>query len=541
MLKSHHRLLFFALIIALIAGVGFAPAAAQSDEGFVCPQTGGTLVMAYGGDPRTLNPLYAQGANDLFATTLLSDPLILGGADWGSSIEPALAESWDISEDGLTYTFHLRQDVTWHDGEPFTSEDVVFTFNAVLQEDNTVLARANLLQGDTPIQVEATDDYTVVFTLNQPDATILTALGIPMLPAHAFDSTSILDTPYNTAPIGTGPFKVVAWNTGENLELAANPDYWRGAPCVDRIVVRFIEGADNLANALLAGEIDYAPLDGTDLTPFQDTPDFQLVTITRDLMRYIGINTQSPIYSDPVVRRALSYGVDRQAIIDTAAGGFGIIPDSIFTKTVFMYEEGRNQPYDYDPEQAQALLAEAGWTDSDGDGILDKDGTPMTMKLVYYGPWPLMQAIGPIVYDNYRSLGIDVELVPLDEGAAFEQIYNNQDVEKPYDATLDGWGLYGAEPDNYRQYMVNETGLFAYNNPEITALFDQGAAETDLDARYEIYSEADRLLWDDLPMIPLFQAIGVWGVSSNINIEAAEPNGTFINGLKYPGRIYLNQ
>jgi peptide/nickel transport system substrate-binding protein len=185
------------------------------------------------------------------------------------------------------------------------------------------------------------------------------------------------------------------------------------------------------------------------------------------------------------------------------------------------------------------MLADAGWTDSDGDGILDKDGTPMTMKLVYYGPWPLMQAIAPVVYDNVRSLAIDVELDPLDEGAAFEQIYNNQNVEKPYDATLDGWGLYGTEPDHYRQYMIEPTGLFAFDNPEITALFDEGRRETDPDRRYAIYAEADRLLWQELPMIPLFQAVGVWGLRANVNIDAAELNGTFINGLKYPGRIYL--
>jgi len=526
------------LVMGGIIGAPATSALAQSTE-FVCPQTGGTLVMSYGGDPRSLNPLYAQGANDLFITTLLADPLILGGQDWGSSIEPALAESWDISDDGLVYTFHLRQGVKWHDGTELTSADVLFTFEAVQQEDNAILSRANLIQGDQPLQVEALDDYTVQVTLNEPDATILTALGLPIVPAHGFDSTSIVDAPYNTNPIGTGPYKFVEWNTGESITLEANPDYWRGAPCVDRIVVRFIEGPDNLANALLAGEIDYAPLDGADLAPFQDSPDFQVVTVRRDLMRYIGINTQSPIYSDPAVRRALSVGVDRQAVIDTAAGGFGIIPDSVFTSTVFMYEQGRNEPYPYDPALAQQMLADAGWTDTDGDGILDKDGTPMTLKLVYYGPWPLMQAIAPVVYDNFRSLGIDVELDPLDEGAAFEQIYNNQNVEKPYDATLDGWGLYGTEPDHYRQYMIEPTGLFAYDNPEITALFDEGRRETDPDARYQIYAEADRLLWQELPMIPLFQAVGVWGLRANVNIEAAELNGTFINGLKFPGRVYL--
>jgi len=147
----------------------------------------------------------------------------------------------------------------------------------------------------------------------------------------------MVDAPYNVAPISTGPFKFVEWNTGESITLEANPDYWRGAPCLDRIVVRFIEGATNQANAMLAGEVDFARIDGADLTPFQDNPDWVLAEAPRDLMRYVGFNVRAPNFSDPAVRRALAVGLDRQAIIDVAASGYGTIPDSLFNKTVFVY------------------------------------------------------------------------------------------------------------------------------------------------------------------------------------------------------------
>jgi peptide/nickel transport system substrate-binding protein len=391
------------------------------------------------------------------------------------------------------------------------------------------------------MQFEVVDDLTFKVTLNELDATVLTALAIPIVPAHAFDSLEMVDAPYNTAPITTGPFKFVEWNTGESVILEANEDYWRGAPCLDRIVVRFIEGADNAANALLSGDIDYARIDGADLSPFEDNPDFTLIDAPRDLMRYAGFNVQSAIYSDPAVRRALMVGLDRASIIEIAGGGFGTLADSLFNKAVFMYEAGRNEQRPYDPAMAQEMLAEAGWTDTDGDGILDKDGTPMTMRLVYYGPWSLMQAIAPVVYDNWVALGVDVELAALDEAKAYEEIYDNVSTEKPYDALLGGWGLFGPEPDHYRNYLASETGFFAYNNTEVQDLFEQGRRVTDPDARYDLYAQIDTLLWEDLPMIPVYQAVGLWAYRSDMNIDAAEINGTFLTGLKYPGRVYFEE
>ncbi|HML23273.1 MAG TPA: ABC transporter substrate-binding protein [Aggregatilinea sp.] len=530
------------LLVLVLLAVPMAGVMAQGDDdgaGFECPTQGGTMITAYGADPRTLSGLYANDGNSLFIVTFMAEPLILGGENWGDKIEPALAESWDISDDGLEYTFHLRQDVTWHDGEPFTAEDVLFTYEAVLLEDNAISWRANLMQGDEPMQFEVVDDHTFKVILSEPNAAVLTALSIPIVPAHAFESTSMLEAPYNTNPITTGPFKFVEWNTGESVTLEANPDYWRGAPCLDRIVIRFIEGAANQANALLAGELDFARVDGADLTPFENNPDFVLQTAPRDLMRYVGFNNLSPIYGDAAVRRALAVGLDRQAIIDISASGYGLLADSVFNQAVFMYEQGRNAQYEYDPEAAQQMLADAGWTDTDGDGILDKDGQPMHLRLAYSGTWSLMQSIAPIVYDNWRALGVDVELAPLDDAQVYEEIYDNVSTEKPYDAMLGGWGLFGPEPDHYRSFYADATSYLAYDNPEITAMFAEGRTVTDEQARYDLYAEIDSKLWEELPMIPIYQSVGAWVYRSDLNIDAAELNGTFLTGLKYSGRVYF--
>ncbi len=298
--------------------------------------------------------------------------------------------------------------------------------------------------------------------------------------------------------------------------------------------MRFIDGAENLANALLAGELDFARIDGADLTPFQDSADFSITNAPRDLMRFVGFNTQSPNVSDPAVRRALAIGLDRQAIINTVSAGNGILPDSLFNRSTFVYEEGRNAQYPFDPAQATQLLADAGWTDSDSNGFLDKDGQELTLSVAYLGSWALMQGIAPIVYDNWRALGVNVELLPLDQAASNEQIYNNTSVEKPYDAFLSGWGLFGPEPDHYRNYLADETGFFAYNNQAVIDLFQQGRAITDEQARYDLYAQVDALLWEDVPFIPIFQPIGVYVYRSDLILDEAEINGTFLTGLKFP-------
>jgi peptide/nickel transport system substrate-binding protein len=497
------------------------------------------MVVQGEGDPRSLSGLYANDGLSLAVTTFMSEPLILGGENWGDELEPALAESWDISEDGLTYSFHLREGVKWSDGEDFTAEDVLFTFNAVLQESNAIDWRGNLLQNGEPLTFNVMDDHTFELTLNAVNPAILASLSIPIVPAHAFTSTDVLDAPYNTNPITTGPFRFVRWETGQYVELEANPDYWRGAPCLDRIIVRFVSGVDNVANALQAGDLDFARIDGADLSPFQDNPDFTITTAPRDLMRYVGFNTQSATVGDPVVRRTLFVGLDRQAVIDVAAAGNGTLPDSLFNQSASSYEAGLNEPVNYDPELAAQLLTDAGWTDSDGNGFLDKDGQELTLRLVYQGSWALMQSIAPVVYDNWRSLGVNVELAPLDDSTVYAEIYDNTSTDKPYDAFLGGWGLFGTDPSAYSTFYADATSYLAYDNPEVTTLFQQGITETDPEARTAIYQQIDQLLWQELPIIPIFQPIGVYVYRSDLNLDAAEINGTFLTGLKYPGRAYF--
>ncbi len=534
----------FALLSVLILLLTAHIAAAQDstpESSFSCPTTGGTLVVQSDGDPQTLSGLYANDGQSLSVTTFLDEPLVLGGENFGDKTEPALAESWDISADGLTYTFHLRPNVKWSDGQDFTADDVLFTYTAVLEDDNTIDWRKNLIQNGKPLTFNVVDPLTFQVILNAVKPSILNDLSIPIVPRHAFTSTKVIDAPFNTNPITTGPFKFVKWDTGQSVELAANKDYWGGAPCLDRIIVRFVSGVDNVANALQAGEIDFARIDGADLTPFTDKPDYTIARTPRDLVRLIGFNTKSKTVGDPAVRRALITGLDRNAIIETVAGGNGVIPDSLFNKSASSYKEGLNAQYPFDPAQAKALLAKAGWTDSDGNGFGDKDGQELTVKLVYSGSWALMAGIAPIVYDNWKSIGVNITLVPLDDATANTDIYDNTSTDKNYDAFLTGWGLFGTDPSHYRSFYADAKSYLAYENPDVTKFFDEGDKETDAAKRTALYQQVDQLLWQELPMIPIFQPIGVYVYPSKLNLDAAQINGTFLTGIRHPERAYFTQ
>jgi len=184
-------------------------------------------------------------------------------------------------------------------------------------------------------------------------------------------------------------------------------------------------------------------------------------------------------------------------------------------------------------------LADAGWKTTDSNGFLSKNGQELTLKLEYSASWALMGKIAPIVYDNWKALGVNITLDAVDDATANTDIYDNTSSSKPYDAFLTGWGLFGTDPSHYSQFYADDTSYLAYNNPQITDLFAQGIKETDPAKRTAIYQQIDKMLWQQLPMIPIFQPIGVYAYTSNLNLDAAEINGTFYTGLKYPARAYF--
>ena len=245
-----------------------------------------------------------------------------------------------------------------------------------------------------------------------------------------------------------------------------------------------------------------------------------------------GRQRQSPVVSRKVVAPRLELA-QSAGVIDAVAGGYGFLPDSIFNRSVFSYEEGRNAALEFNADAAKQQLADAGWTDSDGNGFLDKDGQELAIDVAYLGTWSLMQGIAPIVYDNWRALGVNVTLVPLDDAAANTEIYENTSVEKSYDAFLGGWGLFGTEPDHYRNYLANETSSSLTTSGSDRPIRAGRTIAVKANAR-NFTRRSMRFLGrcaDDSHL----PAIGVYVFRSDLDLEAAEINGTFLTGLKFLG------
>ena len=376
------------LTLVVLAGspsLSAAPAAAQSDE-FACPTTGGTLITAITDDPVSLNGIYANDGASVSVLSYVFNPLTLGGENWGTEIKGDLAESWTVSEDGLTWTFNLHQGVKWHDGEELTAEDVVYTFQTIQTSEADIAPfRPRFMQGDEPIQFEAVDDYTVVATLNSPNASFFTDISVPIVPKHVLEGQDLREGPFNRAPIGTGPFKVVEWNTAESIVLEANEDYFRGRPCIDRLIFRIIPDEQSQVAALQTGELDFLPnVPGASVPTFQDNPEFTVSIAEQDSLFHMFLNLDNPKFQDVRVRQALMTAIDRQAVVDIVRQGYGVVHNSHFDHVVPFYSRISWAATTTIRTARAQLLDEAGITDTDGDGVRDVDGEPWTITIVSF-------------------------------------------------------------------------------------------------------------------------------------------------------------
>ncbi|NWG15260.1 MAG: hypothetical protein HXY41_01370 [Chloroflexi bacterium] len=516
-----------------------------AQEAFECPSTGGTLITAIGDNPVSLNGIYANDGISGAVLSWLFNPLTLGGENWGTQITGDLAESYSVSDDGLTWTFNLHQGVKFHDGEELTADDVVYTFQTIqTSEEDIAPFRPRFYQGDQAIQFEAPDDYTVVARLAEPNASFFTDISVPIVPRHVLEGQDLREGPFNRQPVGTGPFKVVEWVTGESITLEAHEEYFRGRPCLDRLIFRIIPDEQAQVNALLTGEIDFLlNVPGASVAQFQDNAEFTFVTADFDSQFQIVFNMAKEQFQDKRVRQALMIAIDRQALVDTVRQGFGVVQNSHFDSVVPFYSQDKLGGYDYDPERAGQLLDEAGITDSDGDGVRDLNGQPWVVNLLTFQQgFRNYFDYATVVQAYWQDIGIQVELETRDLATMVEQLYQERIEDKPYDVLTSGWSQIGPEPNSYANFYITTDALGPnlgnYNNPVVNDLFAQAQKMTDFDERMAVYEQIEAILWDELPALPLYRNANPVVISNRFNIEAAVLDLSISTGFQHPERIY---
>ena len=381
-------------------------------------------------------------------------------ADDGS-IRPALAESWEIAPDGLSWVFHLRPGVTFHDGIPFTAEDVVFSFDRAMAEGSTN-AQKQLFAGVN--EVTAIDDVTVEIGVDQPKGSLLTNLAwgdaVIVSPASA-DSNA-------TKPVGTGPFKFSQWVQGDRVELVRNPDYWGEPAKLDKVTFKFISDPTAAFSAMMAGDIDAFPNYPApeNLAQFEADPRFQVIVGATEGETILAMNNRQAPFDDIRVREAVAHAIDRKAIIDGAMFGYGTPIGSHFSPTNPAYEDLTGLSA-YDPERAKALLAEAGVS-----GLKPRLILP---------PPSYARRGGEIVASQLRAVGIEPQIVNVEWAQWLEQVFKNHDFDmtivshtEPLDINI------YARPDYY----------FGYDDPVMRALMAGVEATADPGEQAEILRAA---------------------------------------------------
>ena len=463
------------VLVALIFGA-IVPASAQDGDNI--------LIMARAADTTGLDPHLQTAFASLRLLELIYEPLVNLDADL--NLVPALAESWEFSEDATQLTFKLREGVTFHDGSDMTSADVKASLERILDEETGAATRANLTSIET---IDTPDDYTVVLNLNTPDVPLVSALAT--VNAVILSSDVIENGDPTTDVIGTGPFMLEEWIPEERTILTANPNWWDEGPFVDGIEMRVIPDEASILAALRAGEIDFALLnDPLVATLLIDDPNVELNRAPAIAYHVFQLNAARPPLDILEVRQAISCAIDRQAVLDTAALGEGKVTGPL---TIPAYELPLDEYfcYEQDVELARQLMEEAGYA----------DGFEMTIIAASAEP-PTALAEAQTIQAQLAEINIQAEIEPLELS-----VYVDRWLAADFDAAV---ALNGGRSDPYSMYVRywtsdgNLATVAGYGDETLDRLMREGRVETDPEARFEIFAEFQRHLVEMAPWVWLY-------------------------------------
>jgi peptide/nickel transport system substrate-binding protein len=488
------------LLLILAAALVLAAATASAQDG---PVTGGRIVYGSLSDPAGLIPMVTSDSASTDVQTFIYSGLI--DLDKNLNFKGDLAESWTISEDGLTIAFKLRKGVKWHDGKPYTSKDAMFSYKFMVDPNTPTPYAGNYKK---IIKAEAPDDYTFIVHYKEPFARALLTWSLSQLPSHLLKlGEDPRKSPLYRNPIGTGPYRFKNWDPGSTLELTANPDYWEGRPNIDSVVFKVIP---DLATQFL--ELKSGGIDQMGLTPIQYsrqtndakfTNSFRKYKYLASAYTYLGYNLKEPLFKDPQVRRALTHAIDKEEIVKGVQLGLGSPATGPYKPGTIWYNP-KVPRFPYDPELAQKILAGLGWEDHDGDGWLDKDGKRFEFTIITNQGNTQRANAGVIIQHRLAKIGIKVEL-RIYEWTAFLEYFINPG---KFQATILGWNII-PDPDLFNVWhssLARPGGLnfISYKNPELDKLLEQGQNVLDPAKRKVIYDKAQVILANDQPYTWLY-------------------------------------
>ncbi|MEX2582867.1 MAG: ABC transporter substrate-binding protein [Gemmatimonadota bacterium] len=517
-------------LLGLLAGCSGGGADAPMVVGD--PEPGGTAIVAVEQDFQVFNPI----TNTALITSevmnfMLFTPLIQ--FDENFEAVPALAESWDLEETGVT--FHLRDDVTWHDGQPVTADDVLFTFETAKNPEAASLLESAFL---TMVEsAEVIDPQTIRFDFVAPHSQPMQAFWWPPIPRHILGDTPVgqlSQAPYNRDPVGNGPFRFASWESGTQVVVEANDEYPEelgGRPLLDRVVFRVVPEATTRLTEILTGatDLNYSVLPD-EAQQVEGQTGVQLIHYPGRQFVYMGLNNEREPFSDPLVRRAVATGIDRQALIDALLFGYAEIATGMIPPWSPVAPD--IEPLPYDPEGARALLQEAGYTPGP-DGIMQRDGQPLRFTLLTSED-RLRQDLTVVLQQQLRQIGATVDVRAIEF-----QTMLQQHRARDYDAVLSSWILDTFRVDPNPLFSCEEAqtpesaNRAGYCNPQADSLAAAGLRTIDDDEARQTWTLFSEILQEDQPIVILFWQEQLSAISQRLQGVEMDVRGKLITAQEW--------
>lgn len=494
---------------------------------------GGIFIDSAVADIQSLQPFLAEEADTLGIVGLIFDQLVGGDPATGQPAPNALADYWEVAEDGRTYTFHLNENAMWHDGQPVTADDVVFSFEALNNEESGSVYTATFQSAVESFR--AIDEHTVEMVAKEARFDFLYTLVAFIVPKHIWEGVAFADWPTDpgatgedpTRVIGSGPFKFGEWKQGESVTLVRNDEYYGNVPYVEEYKRIIWPDQTAVINAFLNGEIDVAGLEPTDLETVENTEGVTVFQYPTRGFTYLEFNLDPEteplgLFQDAKVRQALMYALDRESIVNDIYLGLAEVAQG--TQPVISYAyapEEITTKYVYDPEKAKALLAEAGWTDSDGDGVVDKDGTPMSFEYLYPSGSNTSDSLAAYIQDAWSQIGVaaqprSLEFPALIEATTSNPTYQVANYGFSWDATFIQDAMFGCD-----QYQVGFNDM-KYCNPALDEINDEAVVTFDEAERRTLLIEATNIVNEELPVLVLHFSKALVGAQDRV--QNYQPN-----------------
>jgi len=488
----------------------------------------GKLIFSLGGEVSVLNPILSTDSSSSAVEGVVFSGMVR--VNENLEVIPDMADRWTVSKDGKIWTFYLKKNIKWHDGKPFTADDVVFTFNSILNPKVNSVRRGDYIIDGSPIRFSAPDKYTVRAYLSKPFAPFLLHAGMGIIPKHLFKGQDVNTCEYNRKPVGTGPFIFSQWKSGDSLTVMRNPNYYLGSPKLAAIIYRVIPDANARLIALQKGEVDVSDIPPKDYGNLKNNINLNLFDFESLDYTYLGFNLVNPLFSDIRVRQALAYATDKNKLVKIIFKGFAS-PAFVPSAPISWAHNPDGEKYSYNLEKAKKLMSQAGWV-SGSDGIQKKNGITFEFTILLNQGNKEREKAAIILQQQWKKVGVKANIRVM-EWSALLQIIESQKLPRKFDALIIGWSL-GVDPDSYTIWHSSQYpkgfNMIHYNNPDVDSLLVEGRTTIDKKKRAKIYKEIDKIIAHDQPYLFLWYPKAIVGVNKRVGgLSKPGPAGLFIN------------